>query len=232
MKLRTFLSGSALSLALAFGLSASANAGTVAWTQWSNSFATDSAAGSASGVEGSVNVSYSGELENLFFNYPSWGPTGTFNGGTISNAPPAAGGILQLYGGNGSVTDTLTFSSPVKNPVMAIWSLGQGGINASFDFAPSETFAIESGGPSNEYGGQSITKSGNAVFGSEGNGTIQFFGTYSQISWTNPTFENWYGFTTGIGAVPEPATWAMMLVGFGGMGAAIRSRRSRIASAA
>ena len=27
--------------------------------------------------------------------------------------------------------------------------------------------------------------------------------------------------------VPEPATWALMLVGFGGLGAALRSRRSR-----
>jgi hypothetical protein len=32
-------------------------------------------------------------------------------------------------------------------------------------------------------------------------------------------------------AVPEPATWAMMLVGFGGMGAAIRSRRNKAAAA-
>jgi hypothetical protein len=38
-------------------------------------------------------------------------------------------------------------------------------------------------------------------------------------------------FTTG--AVPEPATWAMMLAGFGGMGAAMRNkRRNRVASAA
>jgi PEP-CTERM motif len=29
----------------------------------------------------------------------------------------------------------------------------------------------------------------------------------------------------GTGGVPEPATWAMMLVGFGGLGAAMRSRR-------
>ena len=35
----------------------------------------------------------------------------------------------------------------------------------------------------------------------------------------------------GTGAVPEPATWAMMLVGFGGLGAAMRSRRKLAAAA-
>jgi len=33
-------------------------------------------------------------------------------------------------------------------------------------------------------------------------------------------------------SVPEPATWAMMLIGFGGMGVAIRSRRARAAATA
>jgi hypothetical protein len=36
------------------------------------------------------------------------------------------------------------------------------------------------------------------------------------------------GFATG---GPEPAEWGMMLVGFGGMGAAMRSRRRRQAAA-
>jgi hypothetical protein len=35
----------------------------------------------------------------------------------------------------------------------------------------------------------------------------------------------------GAGGVPEPASWAMMLIGFGGLGGALRSRR-RAASAA
>jgi hypothetical protein len=33
-------------------------------------------------------------------------------------------------------------------------------------------------------------------------------------------------------AVPEPATWAMMLLGFGGLGAAMRSRRNRAVATA
>ena len=33
-------------------------------------------------------------------------------------------------------------------------------------------------------------------------------------------------FATGVAGVPEPATWAMMLLGFGGIGMAMRRRRS------
>jgi len=35
-------------------------------------------------------------------------------------------------------------------------------------------------------------------------------------------------YTPVTGAVPEPATWAMMLLGFGGIGAAMRRRRKEI----
>ena len=37
----------------------------------------------------------------------------------------------------------------------------------------------------------------------------------------------WDDVTLGIGAVPEPTTWAMMLVGFGFVGGAIRSAKRR-----
>jgi hypothetical protein len=33
-------------------------------------------------------------------------------------------------------------------------------------------------------------------------------------------------------AVPEPATWAMMLIGFGGLGAALRMNHRRTAAVA
>ncbi len=37
-------------------------------------------------------------------------------------------------------------------------------------------------------------------------------------------------FTFEGGAVPEPSTWALMLIGFGGLGAAMRSRRKVVAA--
>jgi hypothetical protein len=37
--------------------------------------------------------------------------------------------------------------------------------------------------------------------------------------------------TLSSGAVPEPASWALMLAGFGGLGAALRVRRGKLAVA-
>lgn len=62
-----------------------------------------------------------------------------------------------------------------------------------------------------------------------GGGSFQTFftGTVSAGS------DHFYGYgTAAAGAVPEPAAWAMMLVGFGGLGAAMRQRRKPAALAA
>ena len=60
----------------------------------------------------------------------------------------------------------------------------------------------------------------------ETHGIIKFTGTFSSISFTD-TSENWHGFTVGIGSsvVPEPASWAMLIAGFGLVGATLRRRR-------
>ena len=44
--------------------------------------------------------------------------------------------------------------------------------------------------------------------------------------------ERWGVENVNVGGVPEPATWAMMLMGFGGLGAAMRSHRKTAAIAA
>jgi hypothetical protein len=215
------------------GLVPAAHAATQ-WTQWSNTFVTgstfaDATTGSASGVLSGLTVTYSGELENVLFKFPSWTPVSTWIGGPVDAAPTTADGIIQLFGpwyGTPVVRDTITFSSPVTNPVIAIYSLGAPGWMASFDFDATPT--VVAGGPSAEYGGTSISYGpvANVVWGMEGNGSIVFYGTYSSISWTNPQFENWYGFT--VGEIPEASTWAMLVVGFAALGYAALRRTSGV----
>jgi hypothetical protein len=216
-----------------FGLIANvqiAGAAVIDWTTWTSSV-NDSTAGSATGTSGTIGVGYTGEIQEIRSDVVYSNPIATFQGGTISNAPPDNSPVtIRLIGGNNTVTDTILFSAPVLNPVMAIWSLGQTNTPAEFDFAPGLTFSIVTGGSTAQYGGSSITQSSNNIFGIEGNGTIQFTGAISSISWTTPVSEDWYGFavgTDGVSAVPEPSTWGMMILGFFGVGfMAYRRRRA------
>jgi hypothetical protein len=212
--------------AILFSSVTAANAGVIDWANWGSGILSP-VAGSAIGITSSgVTIGYSGELQSIVSNYPSFQPAGSFVGGNVGNGPSPSGGVLQLFGGNSGITDTITFSQVVTNPVLAIWSLGSPWITAQFDFTSAEPFTIQAGGINAEYGGSSIIKSGNTIIGTEGNGTIQFIGTFSQITWTNPVFEDWYGVTVGVqAAVPETSTWAMLLIGFAGVGFAAYGRK-------
>ena len=169
-------------------------------------------------------MTYSGDLINLVGGYPSWTPTSTYTGGPVGNAPTPSGGILQLVGGTQDV-NTITFSSAVTNPALAIWSLGNGSTPASFDFIGSVP-TIVAGGPSAEYGGGGIFPCPLSVCGVEGNGTVVFSGTYTSISWQNPGGENWFGVTAGVAATPEPGFYALLGLGLGGL-AVVRWKLSR-----
>jgi hypothetical protein len=199
----------------------------VNWALWNYPQTTGLTGGAATGSTSDVGVTYSGNVNaSTQIGGFVWLPTSTFSGGTVADAP-TNNTEITLTGGAGTATNTIAFSQAVTDPVLAIASLGQGGINAQFDFLGSPSFAIEAGGPSANFGGSSIVMCGSNVCGQEGSGVIQFFGTFSSISWTNPVFEDYYLITVGdeglasvvTGAtVPESSTWAMALIGFAGLG--------------
>lgn len=217
------------------------------WTQWTSASQAGfvvGGGGTAAGAMGAITVTYTGNYDAVIpltntpvYIWPSeysttWSPGSSYvNGTTVTSAPPTADGVIQLQGGGaiaGNV-DTITFSSPVTDPLIAIWSLGQNGVTAAFDFEQTPT--IVAGGPSTEYVGGSITNpSGNIIAGAEGNGTVEFVGTYSSISWTNPDFEFWYGFTVGEAAVPEAGFYSILgMLALGFLGVWAFSRRKCIA---
>lgn len=208
--------------------------------------AANPAGGTASGVitlpdASTVNVNFSTNGSYFFAqttaagsNY--WNPSAPYISAQVSNAPPPFE-ILALIGGTNQ-TYTVTLSAPIKDPIMAIVSLGQSGLPTTYDF--DSPFTIVSQGAGFFGGGPAALTQlpGDILRGAEGHGTIQFIGTFSTFSWTVPTAEQWHGFTFGIrttealepsdpSAVPEPTSLIIFGLGAVGMcGAAFRRRKS------
>lgn len=127
-----------------------------------------------------------------------WIPSTPYISAQVSNPPPDSD-ILQLAGGQNQ-TYIVTLSQPIKDPIMAIVSLGAPG--TPIDYVFNTPFTIVSQGAGYWGNGPLTALPGNILRGQEGHGTIQFLGTFSTFSWTVPNTEAWHGFTFGIRTTP------------------------------
>ena len=158
--------------------------------------------------------------------------------------PPTNGDHIGLIGA-GSLTQTITFSEPVRDIVMAVYSLGNSGNTASWDF--SQDFSILSdnlGASRHDSTGSGLTKSTiggiNRLSGNEGSGTIQFLGTFDTLSWTVSAPESWASWNVGVSSasapepspVPEPGQVAASILLLAGLGGYVWMKRRKTAKPA
>lgn len=205
-----------LAAALATSLHASA-ADTVDWIDWTG------LAGSLVQNGNVIDVTFSNDSLGLthadyFTGYEAYTSAAVTNG-------PGTDGMFSFVGGT-NVVHHLHFSEAVVNPYMAIVSLGRSGVAASFNFANVSDITLVSEG-AGYYGDGELSVAGGTVSGIEGHGVVRLNGTFTDLYFTTPVDEYWYGASFGapIAAVPEPGTWCMLLAGGAMLGMVGRRRK-------
>jgi len=200
--------------------------------------ATGAGAGTSILTDGNFNAPYAGG------NFVDDASGTTFGGWTVGtpSQDPAGGGSVDLIGGYwqappatgggsvdldglaaGSISQTVDVTAPGTYDLTFYFSGNpDGGAAAkSFDVTLagySGAFTYTTG--SNTHGNMNYTYSGVIpVYLGDGLQTLTFSSTDSASS-------DWGAVIGGVGlALPEPGTWGLMLVGLGGLGAALRARR-------
>lgn len=207
-------------LAAALSTPLQASAGTVNWINWDGNLAKT---GSFEQNGKAIDVTYAGAAGTPHTNYFSSFP-GAYLSDEVSNDPGTAG-FLHLSGGKYAKEHHIHFSTAVVNPYIAFISLGASTTPASFTFTNATSIDLLSEGRGS-WGDGELTVTGNTVFGKEGNGVVRLNGTFTDLYFTTPVFENWYGAAIGaaaVSAVPEPGTWGMLATG--GLILALSGRR-------
>lgn len=133
---------------------------------------------------------------------PQGTPPGTFTSPLVPDLPSnsyeiATVGGKAAAGGTANQIQTITFSQPLNNVVLNIFSLGRQSQISTFVF--DQPFTVLSQNP------DCVTKnvkcfvvSGNTISGLEGSGTLFFAGPVNAISWTITVPENYTGYNLGV----------------------------------
>lgn len=190
---------------------------------------TTQGANTVSGTVGGTTVVYNGDVvfptstNGTGANY--WVP---FPSGDGPNTGPEPTDIIAT---SAAGLKTITFGSAVTDIYIALNSWN--GQAATF----SSPFTIYAQGCGYWGCGSGTASNGNLTLTASGelHGILKFSGSFTSLSYTDQTSEYWHGIQIGIGglagAIPEPSAWALMIVGFGAVGAGLR-RRARVKFAA
>jgi len=207
---------------------------TISWTTWTTQPTSTTASGTLLVGSTPVSVAYAGEIAFTQLNGTGtdyYQPLTTFTDPpVVSNAPDSD--MIAIEGT--ATTHTITFGAAVVNPIMEVVSLGQPSLGTQYAFSLSagQSMAILAQGPSNAFGGCAtcLSLAGSTLTGHEGDGIIQFTGTFTSLTWVGASPEYWNGFTfsvTGLATsdVPEPSS--TLLIGSGLLAAAFALARRR-----
>jgi hypothetical protein len=174
-------------------------------TDWTSS--TNGANGSATGTlmvgGGSVTVSFTGDVQSLesaphqFYNPAAIFNNATYPGQTVFTPSLASSEAIRTNGTSG-VLNTITFSRPVRNPIIWINSLGRGGNWPAATYVQTWTFSYPfsllsslyvPNVPNEPLHPYKMTQDGQSLIGQEGAGSIQFSGWFTSISWISDKVE-------------------------------------------
>lgn len=152
-----------------------------------------------------ISLTLSGEVLNTSTDSSSWAPypigtsayTSTESPTEITGAAmlAASGDTLEQYKAH-----TLSFGQDVENAVMPLWSLGQPGTVGELTFSQPFIVLSDNGLLTKE----PDETEGYKISGEEGNGVIQFLGTYDEISWVVTGVEVWHGMSIGLTTPDNP----------------------------
>jgi hypothetical protein len=172
-------------------------------------------------------------------NVQLWGPgTGSVNGLTTSPDGGAFIGEDPVYDANNpAISQTLTgLTAGDQYTVSFYWAAAQ---QYGFSGATTEGWTVDFGSSTDSTALYSLPNEGfsgwmkqSYTFTADGASDVLTFIADGGPSSSLPPFALLDGVSVTPGPVPEPATWALMLVGLGALGAGLRMRRGAVTATA